>query len=52
MKKIIILRKILAKMKTFASACFNRFSLSLNRRNTGDNEKGTTEAVVRRNSSK
>ena len=54
MKKVIILRKIQAKRKTFTPPFFNHFSLSLNRKK-GDNEsheEGTTEAVVRRNSSK
>ena len=32
MKKVIILKKIKAIMKTFASAFFNHFSLSLNRK--------------------
>ena len=32
MKKVIILRKIKAITKTFASAFFNHFSLSLNRK--------------------
>ena len=50
MKKVIILRKIHAEMKTFTPPLFNQFE-----KETDDNEshdKGITEAVVRRNSSK
>ena len=50
MKKVIILRKIHAEMKTFTPPLFNQFE-----KKTDDNEshdKGITEAVVRRNSSK
>ena len=55
MKKVIILRKIQATMKTFAPPFLNNFSLSLKRKKTCGNEsyeKETTEAVVRRYSSK
>ena len=53
-KKVIILRKIQAKMKALTPPFFNHFSLSLNKKKMDDNEsheKGTTEVVVRRNSS-
>ena len=55
MKKVIILRKIQATMKTFAPSFFNYFSLGLKRKKACGNEsheKETTEAVVRRYSSK
>ena len=53
--KIDFLRKIQAAMKSFTPPFFNHFSLSLNRKKTGDNdshEKETREAVVHIYSSK
>ena len=52
---IIILRKIQAKMKTFHFTILQSFQFELEQKKTGDNEsheKGTTEAVVDKNSSK